>query len=90
MSSILVVGPSVGLGVQASELVVAVLLDARRAAYLATRRDGDGARRDHDDVADVQSMRVGDRGRNVASDAAEPVQEILAGLAALLDRKSVV
>jgi hypothetical protein len=40
MSSILVVGPSVGLGVQASELVLAVLLDAGRTPDFAARRDG--------------------------------------------------
>ncbi len=40
MSLIVVVRPSKGLGVQAGELVVAVLLDAGRAADLAARGDG--------------------------------------------------
>jgi hypothetical protein len=40
MRLILLLRPSVGLGVQAGELVFAVLLDAGRAADFAARRDG--------------------------------------------------
>ena len=63
-------------GVQPGELVLAVLLDAGGAPDLAARRGGNRPWRDQHEIPDIQAVRIGYRGGDVALDPAEPVHRV--------------
>lgn len=73
------------LGVQPGESVFAVLLDTGGAPDLAARGRGNRPGRHQDEVPDIQAVRVGDRGGDIALDLAEPAHRVLVGVAPLLE-----
>src|SRR5689334_17932794 len=75
------------LGVQPNELVLPVLLGAGGAPDLAARRGGDRAGRHQDEITDIQAVRVGYRGGDIAFDLTEPARRLCLcrGISTLLD-----
>src|ERR1700712_4402898 len=71
-------------GVQPGELVLAVQLDAGRAPDLAAGRGGKRPGWDHNEVCDIQAVRVGYRGGDLALDSAEPARLHLVRISPLL------
>src|SRR5271157_1063716 len=77
--------PSYFLGVQPGELLLSVLLDTGGAPDLAARCGGNRPGRYQNEVPDIQAVRIGYRGGDVAFDAGEPVHRLLVGIASLLE-----
>src|SRR6201988_3184510 len=74
-----------GLGVQPNELVPLVLLGAGGAPDLAARRCGNRPRRYQNEITDIQTVRIGYRGGDIAFDFTEPARRVLVSVLALLE-----
>jgi hypothetical protein len=66
-------------------LVPPVLLGARGAPDLAARRCGNRPRRYQNEITDIQAVRIGYRGGDVALDVTEPACGVLVAVLALLE-----
>src|SRR4029450_2943733 len=74
-----------GLCVHPNESILPVLLGAGGAPDLAARRCGNRPGRYQNEIPDIQAVRIGYRGRDIALDLSEPAHRVLVEVAALLE-----